>query len=117
MLLMSKFDQVAFHNFTPSSCNCFHETRFPFLSCQEKKPMSFQLLPLQGLMCCAFRDVPLHVTVLLCGYFSYCRDPVSLNQPGHSLATSLITSPIHPHNSHSMLFFFPDVFPVILCEL
>lgn len=67
-------------------------------------------------MCRVFRDVFLYVTVLLGGYFSYCCLPVSLNQFGRSPVTSLITSPFHPQNWHSLLFLFFSVISLLTLE-
>lgn len=104
-----------------SNCNCGLDYFFLLLSWLEKNPMFSSAAvahPLQGLMWCAFRDVLLHVTVQLWGYFSYCRLPVSLNQSGRSSVTSLITltSLFHPQNCHSLLFVVV-VFPVLLWTL
>lgn len=99
MLLMSKFDQLL--SYCPIATV---PTRFIFFFWADMWSSAAVAHPLQGLMCCAFRDVVLHVTVQLCGYFSYCRLPVSLNQSGRSSVTSLITRPFHPQNWHSLLF-------------
>ncbi len=43
---------------------------------------------LQGLMCCAFRDVVLHTLVVTSGYLSYCCLSIISNLSAHSPLTS-----------------------------
>ena len=47
-------------------------------------------------MRCVFRDAFLRTTVVMCGYLHYCHLPVSFDQPGPSVLTTLINNAFLP---------------------